>query len=454
MDIRAIGKYSKHIALFGKLLRIFNLRISYEGDCVDDQLRLYYSRTAVCLNEECDMRVSCNCFEHIQVDNLQLIEHYDILLCDDIHEAEDRFLILIAKMYDFTEPFMLEKTLVHFLKREVSESEITMHESNNYKKNINIFKWICILNARIDEYKSIYNVAVRPKRIAVILSGYLRSWQYTSHLPLIKASNVDIFIHTWNDYGFKNRNRLIDNIWLSNQSQEIDVDHIKEVYNPVSIIIEDNKKILDRFTLMGSISPIFLYSGQARDDATKYVNSQLYSLNAAYKLVCEHERINGFEYDGILRLMFDYQIESIDLASILADIDTPDMYFPHAACNSHKHPGGGGGCLLCDKRIIHEKHGNDLCDLWFYGKRDVAAIACEMYLRAFQVLSDNHEHNLQHLKSSGYGVHKDGYAYISNTKDIEGKFVCFYPERILREVLKGVGCKSSMNIKGRINQNN
>lgn len=452
MDIRAIGKYSKHIALFGKLLRISELRISYEGDCLDDQLKLYYSRVVMCLNEECDMRLPCNCFENIPVDNFTFIEHYDILNCNDIHDAEERFLILIAKMFDITEPFMLEKTLVHFMKRDVSEEELTAHESNNHKKNINVFKWVCILNARIEEYKSIYNVSVKQKRLAVVLSGYLRSWQYQSHRPLIEAQNVDIFIHCWSEYGFKNKMRLIDNIWLSNMDSDIDADKLKDIYKPVKIIVEDNRKILDSFSLLGSISPICLYSGQAKDDATKYVNSQLYSLNAAYKLVCEHEIENGFQYDGILRLMFDYQIECIDMQSMFKDLDLAELYFPHANCNSHKHTGGGGGCLLCDKNKEHDKHGNDLCDLWFYGRRDLIGPACEMYLKAFEVLSKNHGSNIEMLKCSNYSVNKDSCVYINNTRDIEEKFICFYPERILREVLCGTCCKSSKRITGKITQ--
>lgn len=450
MDIRAIGKYSKHIALFGKLLRISDLRISYEGDCLDDQLKLYYSRVVMCLNEECDLRVSSNCLENIEVDNFTFIEHYDVLVCDDLHDAEDRFLILIAKMFDLTEPFMLEKTLVHFLKRDVSEEELTMHEANNHKKNINVFKWVCILNARIEDFKSIYNVCLKQKRIAVILSGYIRNLQDVSHIGLI--DEADIFIHTWSEYGFKNKLRLIDNIWLEN-TRDIDIDKLKSTYKPKKIIVEDNRKILDSFSLMGSISPIFLYAGQAKDDATKYVNSQLYSLNAAYKLVCEYESEQGFQYDGIVRLMFDFKIDFFDFKAICKDISSGGIvYFPHAACNSHKHAGGGGGCVLCDQNKPHEKHSNDLCDVWFYGRRDEMGAACEMYLKAFQVISDNHENNIELLKASNYSVNKDGFVYINNTKDIEEKYVCFYPERILREVLKGITCKSSKNIKGKLIQ--
>lgn len=446
MDIRAIGKYSKHIALFGKLLRISDLRVSYEGDCLDDQLRLYYSRVIICLNEECDTRASCNCLEHIKVENVELSEHYDTLACDDIHEAEDNFLILIAKMLDLTEPFMVEKTLVHFLKRDVTEDEIMLHESNNHKKNINVFKWICIINAKVD--KSMYDVVIKPKRIAVLLSGYLRCWQHKSHVPLIEDANVDIFIHTWSDYGFKNKQRLIDNIWLSNHSCNIDADMVKEIYKPIRMNVEDNRKILEGFSIKHSINPIFLYAGQPKDDATKYVNSQLYSLNAAYKSMCEYELEEEFKYDGVIRLMFDYHIDSIDIPSILKDMDNAELFFPHATYNGHKHAGGGGGCMLCDENKPHDRHGNDLCDLWFYGRRDMIDPACEIYLKAFQVLSENHISNLDNLKLSSHAVKE--FIYINSTKDIEEKFVCFYPERLLREVLCGVKCKSSKRMSGKL----
>ena len=139
------------------------------------------------------------------------------------------------------------------------------------------------------------------------------------------------------------------------------------------MLVENNEDLLDSFSLSGKISPIFLYSGQAKDDATKYINSQLYSINAAYKLICEYEIEQGFKYDAIIKLRFDYNISHLNFTKIQEEIADDCMYFPHADCNSHKHAGGGGGCISCDKLLAHDNHTNDLCDIWFYGNRETYA---------------------------------------------------------------------------------
>jgi hypothetical protein len=289
------------------------------------------------------------------------------------------------------------------------------------------------------------------KRIAVLFSGYMRDYKYTSHIPIINSIYTDVFIHTWADTGFKNMKRHIDNNkWLLDDNKLIDFNLLIRQYCPVKISVENNRGKLNEFSLINKIDPIFLYSGQAKDDASKYINSQLYSLYMAYKLMCDYENEHNFKYDGIIRLRFDLNIVNIDWTGIFEDIDTNNMFFPHAACNNHKHCGGGGGCLSCDKNIEHDKHTNDICDLWFYGKRDIVAIGCELYLNSLKILEENHEHNLQELEKSKIYKKHGNFVYISHMIDIEEKFVCFYPERLLREIYKDIPCMSSKHLCGKL----
>ena len=352
---------------------------------------------------------------------------------------------------------MLENTIKHLIRRDSNEAELIYHDSNNSKKNINTFRWVCILNVCEEckpmNYRKMFVPVIRNvnSKIAVLFCGYIRNNKYTSHLPIINSEQCDVFIHTWDDYGHKNDARLINHVWLSNKISKIDPEALKKMYKPVSMLVENNRDMLDSFSIKDKISPLFLYAGQARDDASRYINSQLYSLHAGYKLICDYEVAHGFKYDAILRLRFDFNITNINWMGILTDVQSDNMFFPHAACNAHRHTGGGGGCMSCDSNTPHEKHTNDICDIWFYGKRDVASKACEMYLNGLAVMQENHEHNMALLKDDRvYSATKDNYVYITSTRDIENKYVAFYPERILRETLRGIACKSSKNISGKI----
>jgi hypothetical protein len=457
MNIIARGKYSKHVALFAKLLHIPDLKVQYVDEGLNDEMLQYYKRICNIVKKEINFDIVIGQFEHMKIENPSLDEGYEIDCSEGkISDIENAFLKYIKDSVDLYGNDGLKNSIEFLVKRESNEKEISFHTQNNYKKNINMFTWIVILNL-CDEtkemgYRNIFTQVVMPKcgpRIAVILCGFLRNHKYTSHIPIINSCHVDIFIHTWDDYGFKNERRLIEQSWLSKKSVPINEDQIRQQYKPVAMLVENNAEKLKTFSLKGKISPVFLYSGQAKDDATKYINSQLYSIYSAYQLVCKHEEENNFKYDAILRMRFDYNLLNINWTGILEDITTPYMFFPHAACNGHKHSGGGGGCLSCDKQELHDKHTNDICDIWFYGKRDVAAKACEVFLHGLEILEKNHDENMLMLSRSAYSE-KDGFVYISSTKDIEDKFVAFYPERLLREALEGIPCKSSRNMSGRI----
>jgi hypothetical protein len=455
MNIIAKGKYSKHIARFGKLLHLENLQIQYEEHYTD--LQDYYKIVSDIVKKETKFNIQPLIFEYLELKNPNLITD-NILDCTDLNNSEDEFLTMISPILNITEPFLIENSISHLIKRNIKEREIIYHDKNNQKKHINAFTWICILNlcdeAKDKSYRLLFNDATKllPKseqRIAVIFCGFLRNYQYTTHLPILTSPIIDIFIHTWDDHGYKNDRRLVDKSWLNNNSNPINKELLITQYKPVKFLIENNQSMLDQFSLKTKINPIFLYSGQAKDDASKYINSQLYSIYSAYKLVCEHEKEKQIQYSAILRLRFDFKITHFDWSGIFEDIKTNCIYFPHASCNCHRHPGGGGGCLSCDRDITHDKHTNDICDIWFYGRRDVVTKACELYLNAEDILKINHEQNMNHLKTDKYSI-KNGFVYISNTKDIENKYVSFYPEKLLREGLTGISCKSSRCLCGKI----
>ena len=62
----------------------------------------------------------------------------------------------------------------------------------------------------------------------------------------------------------------------------------------------------------------------------------------------------------------------------------------------------------------------------------------------------NHDENLKKLQGNivYFKSHNDKIVYIYNKEDIENNFVCLYPERLLREHLQDIPCKSSTVIYG------
>ena len=203
-------------------------------------------------------------------------------------------------------------------------------------------------------------------------------------------------------------------------------------------------------SLKDKISPIFAFNGQAKDDCSKYINSQLYSIYQGYKLVEEYEEEHNFKYTAIIKLRFDFYMKHFDKTAFINDIQQNVVWFPHGLCNNHRHYGGGGGCNTCDRTNTPcQNHTNDLCDIWFYGKHDLVQNACELYLTSYDIMNTNHESNLARYKSIRH-IQNNNYVYIIDFKDIEQNIVCYYPERLLREQLKNILCKSSKNIQGGI----
>lgn len=459
MNIKTCGPYAKHIALFAKLLLIPNIKVLSEcNNKTDIELLGYYNRVSQIVRKETGYDIE-GVLEKIPVFTYINFKEDVVIQCNSISECENDFINCISDIFDITPSCMIQNTIQHFIKRPCKHQELLYHICNNHNKQINVFSWICILltcnetktlgyrDTFIQIYKSLpkHNI-----RIAVIFCGFIRNYKLESHMSIINNPLVDIFIHTWDDTGFKNNARLINRLWLSDKNMNIDIDTIKKEYRPVKILVENNKSLLNSFSLVNKISPIFLYSGQAKDDATKYINSQLYSLKQGYNLICEYETENAMKYDAIIRLRFDFEIMYLDWPGILDDITRDVVYFPHSACNNHRHYGGGGGCMSCDKMISHKKHTNDICDIWFYGKRDLVCAICELYDMGLQIMIKNHEKNMEYFKNQTSYVIKDGFVYITSTKDIEEKYVAYYPERLIRECLMGVPCKSSKKLCGRI----
>lgn len=386
-----------------------------------------------------------------------------VIDCNNLEGLEEKiFKILYPYLsYNTFDPETIEYTIKLMFKREISKNELSYHTRNNVK-GIDMFTWMLILHQcvenieraeRIERIENIEN-QTKSKKIAIILCGHVRNFKHnlSSQKKFINNASFDVFIHTWDDTGLKNTKHNIIKEWLNPNTSKIDIESIRLNYQPKKMKVENNKELFDKLSLKKNLNPIFLFKYQAQDDASKYINSQLYSIYEGYKLIEEYERENNMRYDGILKLRFDFNLNSMNINNIMRHIEVPAVWWPHCKSSNHGHHGGGGGCQSCDLELKHSDHTNDLCDVWFYANRELGQKTCEVFLEVENIMRDNHEKNLQILKDKPFIKYeaKDGFIYIEKFEDIEKHIVCMYPERLNRMHLKNIKCLSSMAITGRI----
>lgn len=477
MQFKLSGKYSKHIGLIASMLGLEH-QVSLEKLDIDqpDDIKSYYkqifesAKTMVQISRDEDHFLSFCPKQQEEVTNTQYNEEVipipiPVHLDSSIQESETTFYSLLAEnniikhLFPFSED-TIRTTIQHFYNRKSTIAEVAFHAHNPSYQN-NTFFWMIILcfcpEGRTNKHHNrlLHEGKENPypdKRVAVMLCGHVRkvlSYIERQHL-LFKYPHVDVFIHTWDDHGLKNHKHH-KGAWLVDNSSKINVDFIMKQYSPTAICVEDNAKILPSLSLVGKMNPIYLYNGQAHDDATKYINSQLYSINKCFELVKEHEKKCGFLYDGIMKFRFDYIPLFFDMDMIMNNIEEDTLWFPHARHNHHGHFGGGGGCKCCDSGIEHFEHKNDLCDIWYYGKRDLMEKACMLYHEAPSILEKHTESNTKIVAELNIKtLKKDPFVFVLSTANIENHVVCYYPERLLREHLRDIRCKSCDSIRGGI----
>lgn len=324
--------------------------------------------------------------------------------------------------------------------------------------------WITVFKAN----KFSMNLTV--PRVAVLLSGHSRNYVdfLTSYKSVIENPFIDIFIHTWTHKGprYEYINETISSSTLLSD------------FNAMSILVEDEEPKKNIFSLRGRINPIFLVWGQQGDDATRYVNSHLYSLWKAMTLMEQYEQTNNVLYDGIIKLNFNLELTNFDYSKIINDIAANvlgifknALYVPPSHPEPFKYP-KTGGCILCEKEAAyalfnyspnHLYHLNDLCTTWFYGRRNIAKKACELYLTAETILNSYQTSNLANYLNVPHKVYRE-FVYIQFPDHYQGKvynvydgitsqnrvITCFYPERLMREHMKLNTCVSSKNIDGNL----
>lgn len=337
--------------------------------------------------------------------------------------------------------------ILRIFNRTVNQSELDYH-SNNASTHKHLLNFIYEI-IECDEFKQKYVLPIM--KIAVCFFGYTRDLERNikTHANLFRL-NPDIFIHTFTSSGKKSTARYRGGEWIKENelNNQINVTLINNTYKPKKIVIEKND--LQKFSINdGRIIPLLIY--QAHDDATRYINSQLYTKHCVCELMRQYEAANKISYDIVILTRFDFGYELLELRELLG-LDMSNIYFP-GFNSGHGHPGKGGGCLNCDAGKYHFgcTHSNDMCDVWAISCSSNIVLLGKLFLDGKQILKNSRYISNDYIIKNNIKHRRDkNFVYVYERFE-EEKLVCYYPERLMREYLKDSICLTYNKIKGRLN---
>ena len=283
----------------------------------------------------------------------------------------------------------------------------------------------------------------RDTRVALMLSGHFRNFAarkafWKRFVDEHQHRQVDIFVHTWSENGDR-----VKGSWIDVGHGSIDVDDIRNTINPVSMQVQNHAEVVDQFSLQQEGLDLFYveFPGLVEtDDFSKHVVSQLYSVHKAFELVAAHEKTHGIKYDLLVRQRADSVVENFSrIFSGSLDFVRDDVLVVNGSSN-HRHPGGGGGCSLCDQQHTtarkHAEHANDVCDVFYWGNFSAMKKACELFLHAHDLVQSFKFYNARAVTEAGVKSSLVPHKKVTGVKKwsvYEKRIKCFYPERLLRE---------------------
>jgi hypothetical protein len=330
---------------------------------------------------------------------------------------------------------------------------------NLEKKDITEFDYTFInyiikkFNYEKDSVLEYFKVYDPRNKICINYSGHVRNYNIffnNTNEFFLKKLKADVFIHTWEDYGFQNKDTR--KVWLKNDHKKINLNDINHKFKPKKILTEDQFAKLNYFGFKEN-KKVYYFEGQAKDNASKYINAQLYSINKSNSLKSFYENKEKIKYDICIRMRFDFCIDkNIDLehlSDILYNIRKNEkiLYIANPKNTAHGHPGGGGGCKLCkylynnniDSEVLFSHaHENDICDIIIIGSSETMDYYSSLYFLAKKIYDENSINNEKIIneKNISFKIDKN-MCYIMKYDDIENNVFCYYPEKLLRKFLEG-----------------
>ena len=342
----------------------------------------------------------------------------------------------------------LEELFQKYLQRSPSQSDKEAHISKEYDQ----FE---IELQNCEERKSSVPTTISSnKNVAMLLSGHIRDSRVLGGLDLIsKNFNLDTFVHTWDNYGVKGREMILDDETNPNQIKE----YVLRISSLADYRIENNRKFIKQLPKSDVI--YFNYSSPE-----EFIKSQLYSIHQSYKMMEEYSIKHNKKYDIVIRSRFDLEITKFHVDEyLMGDINKNIIFCPNAG-SGHDHPDYGTSCKLCDE--MYYKHGlrrthltdhtSIPCDIFAYSSMSAMKDYCDLYNHYDAILKRYELENLASMMNNDikYKLEGNVYRILDSSEHLKSIYYlhCSYPEKLLMLHLKKYMLVSSPSDKVRISK--
>jgi hypothetical protein len=286
-------------------------------------------------------------------------------------------------------------------------------------------------------------------KMAIIISGHIRNNSILKNLVnFLSVHDCDVFVHTWDNLGFKgNETNLNDK-----KNLELVEKEISRIPGVKKFKIENNKKFIE------SLPEIKGYFNHSSPE--KFIKSQLYSINQAYKLMEEYSEEKKIDYRLLLRFRFDSEITNFCLEpQLIKELNENDIIFVPNRDSEHEHPDYGSSCWMCDNMYYKHKlrnvhifdHTNIICDLFAYGSVKSMKTYCSLYEVYDELNKSFYKKNIKSSKKNNKHLYTENGDYKFDGElghiDTLYYYYCSYPERLLQVHLKDYMLVESKQIK-------
>lgn len=242
------------------------------------------------------------------------------------------------------------------------------------------------------------------KIVSLCFSGQPRMILKYRHLweqflnEIREVCDVRVFFHAWAQQGLVKHidGRFVEGTY--EQTVYRHLDSLIEFLAPSAFAVDSAAPELDR--IADAFPPVALWTLQA---SKYFILSQLYSVSRADALRRHYEAQHGASH-VVLRLRFDEIPISHGFREIEYVVNHPDLPVLFAPSpRAHGHPGGGGGCRLCDQLLVkhgeelefrsilkvhfanHGYHTNDICDIYSIASPEVMARCASTFWAAADI---------------------------------------------------------------------
>lgn len=293
-------------------------------------------------------------------------------------------------------------------------------------------------------------------KIAILLTGHVRQNNINIFMSQCDYSNIDIFIHTWDDIGIKGNERDTSHICRDESVEKI----IKNISQ-----VKDYKIECNRDFYLKNLDEVISHDYFNHSSEEIFIYSQLYSIKTTCDMMQKYAEQNKIKYDVVIKFRFDTFIEKFYIDDDMINILNNHMIIFNSNTDCHNHPDANGGCNVCnhmfydlDMKIVHDyEHSNIICDYYAYGSVESMKHYCSMYDIYIKWNDDNHKYNMSILEKMNMqhekiitkiypnGSYNIRYRII-NHHDAVFYFKCSFPERLLKDHLKNYMVVKSDNI--------